>query len=63
LCGLTRRLGWSRHPLDDSVEPILQIANAADQIGHLVAQISRERIRPHDGNNRHDENRNQHSNN
>jgi hypothetical protein len=41
----------------------LQIADAIHDSGHLFAQISRERIRPHDRNDRQDDRRGQHREN
>jgi hypothetical protein len=58
--GLTRGLGWSCHSSRESIEPVLQIANAIHHSGHLSAQVSRERIRPHDRNDRQNKNRADH---
>jgi hypothetical protein len=44
-------------------QPMLQIADAIHDLGHLFAQTSRERIRPHDRNNRQDDDRCQHPKN
>jgi hypothetical protein len=38
----------------------LKIANAIHHSGHLFAQVSRERIRPHDRNDRHYDDRGEH---